>query len=154
MPTWVMWLTLVNLVLLVLLVLLLIGVIIYLIWSSGGPTASAPNVSFAGQNNLADRIEAMEEYLGSNQGPMVTWTGLTGNIARNNYELRDNILPKISCDLHMLRQRDAEISTYINQTLVPLVQGLPPLPGPQPPPVPCPPGGPGTVPSDPPPYPP
>jgi hypothetical protein len=75
-----------------------------------------------------DRVDGIIAFLGNNQGPPNTWTGLAGIEKQNAIDLR-RTLDDLSCRVWKLEN-----------------------PG-QPTPTPCPPGGPGTIPKDPPNYP-
>jgi hypothetical protein len=74
------------------------------------------------------RVQIIHGYLGDNRGNNPdTWKGLTGNIRKNNEDLQ-KLLTQMGCDIWKLQNPTAPGS--------------------------CPPGGPGTVPSKPPTYPP
>jgi hypothetical protein len=73
---------------------------------------------------LDSLVQLIHQYLGSNDGPRDSWTGLTGNIKANNEDLRA-VLKQMGCDIFKLQHPGED----------------------------CP-GGPGTVPSSPPKYPP
>ena len=105
MPTWLKWL-------LVIVIVLLVGTNIYL---------------FVTLQKTAHKVMVIDTYLGNNQGDNENgWSGLTGNIRKNNTDLR-NLLTQMGCDIWKLQNPGSS--------------------------TPCP-GGPGTVPSNPPTYPP